>query len=133
MSWYFKVLKNYAVFSGRARRKEYWLFLLCNLPLMLVLIVIDTVLTLSSRQSSAQGGPSPLTGLYMLGLLIPFLAVTVRRLHDTGRNGSWLLISLIPLVGGIMLLFFMAESSQPGDNQYGPDPTLSASGRDGLA
>jgi len=117
MSWYLEVLKKYAVFSGRARRKEYWMFFLISLLISAVLIAIDSLIGTFS-----QTGFGLLQGLYSLAVLIPSIAVTVRRLHDTGRTGWWILIGLIPVIGGIVLLIFMLLDSQPGVNQYGPNP-----------
>jgi uncharacterized membrane protein YhaH (DUF805 family) len=122
MNWYLEVLKKYAVFSGRARRKEYWLFVLFNLGIGLVLSFIDGVAGLASAES----GYGPLGLLYTLAVLIPGIAVSVRRLHDTDRSGWWLLIGLVPLIGAIVLLVFMARDSQQGQNQYGPYPKEAA-------
>jgi uncharacterized membrane protein YhaH (DUF805 family) len=118
MSWYVEVLKKYAVFEGRARRKEYWMFFLINLVITIVLIFIDSLM----GTISPQAGLGLLSGLYSLAVLIPSIAVTVRRLHDTGRSGWWILIALVPFIGGIVLLVFMVLDSQPGENQYGPNP-----------
>lgn len=112
VDWYLEVLKKYAVFSGRARRKEYWTFLLFNIIIGLVLGGIAWL----------AGGPDVLGSIYSLVVLIPGIAVSVRRLHDTDRSGWWLLIGLIPLIGAIVLLVLMAQDSQPGANQYGPNP-----------
>ena len=118
MNWYFEVLKKYAVFSGRARRKEYWFFVLFNIIISIILAVIDGV-TGTLDPASGMG----LLGLiYTLAILIPALAVSVRRLHDTGRSGWWLLILLIPLIGTIVILIFMVQDSKPEENQYGPNP-----------
>lgn len=114
MNWYLDVLKKYAVFTGRARRKEYWMFVLFYLIIAFVLGIIDGVI----------GTVGLLYGLYALALLIPNIAVAVRRLHDTGRSGWFLLIGLIPLIGAIVLIVFFAQDSQPGDNQYGPNPKV---------
>ena len=114
--WYMQVLKKYAVFSGRARRKEYWFFILWYVVISIGLAIIDAVAGLRI------GDAGILQGLYALALLIPSLAVTVRRLHDTGRTGWWLLIILIPLIGLIVLLVFMFLDSEPGENAYGPSP-----------
>ena len=115
MEWYLKVLKNYVGFTGRARRKEYWMFILFNMIAIIVLAVIDFVL-----------GTYPLFyGLYSLAILLPALAVTIRRLQDTGKSGAWFLISFVPLVGAIILLIFTCSDSQPNDNQYGPNPKAS--------
>ena len=118
LSWYLEVLKKYAVFSGRARRKEYWMFLLINVLISVVLIAIDGLIGTFSPQT----GFGLLQGLYSLAVLIPSIAVTVRRLHDTGRSGWWILIALIPFIGAIVLLIFMALDSEPGANQYGLNP-----------
>jgi uncharacterized membrane protein YhaH (DUF805 family) len=116
MSWYLAVLKKYAVFSGRARRKEFWMFYLFYFIIVVVLSVIEMAI----------GIPYILSGLYSLALVIPSIAVTVRRLHDTGRSGWWWWILLVPLVGWIVLLVFMVLDSQPGDNEYGPNPKAAA-------
>ena len=118
MNWYLEVLKKYAVFSGRARRKEYWFFVLFNLIISLVLTFIDSALGTLNEET----GYGLLSGVYSLAVLIPSLAVAVRRLHDTGRTGWWLLIGLIPLIGLIVLLIFFVQDSKPGDNEYGPNP-----------
>ncbi len=118
MNWYLEVLKKYAVFSGRARRKEYWMFILFNIIITAVLALIDSLIGTVIRQA----GFGLLQGLYSLAVLLPTLAVTVRRLHDTGRTGWWILIGLIPVIGGIVLLIFMLLDSEPGENQYGPNP-----------
>jgi uncharacterized membrane protein YhaH (DUF805 family) len=118
MNYYLEVLKKYAVFSGRARRKEYWMFLLLNLIITFVLILIDSLM----GTLSPQAGLGVLSGLYSLAVLLPSIAVTVRRLHDTGRSGGGILIGLIPIIGGIVLLIFMVLDSEPGANQYGPNP-----------
>jgi uncharacterized membrane protein YhaH (DUF805 family) len=119
MNWYLEVLKKYAVFDGRARRKEYWMFTLFNVLISMTLGLIELKIGLTGLWKSGGG---PLSGLYTLAVLIPGIAVSVRRLHDTGRSGWWLLIALVPCIGGIVLLVFMIEDSQPGDNQYGPNP-----------
>ena len=118
MSWYLEVWKKYAVFGGRARRKEYWMFFLINLIISVVLIAIDNLIGTFSPQASV----GLLESIYSLAVLIPSLAVTVRRLHDTGRTGWWILIGLIPVIGGIVLLIFMLLDSEPGSNEYGPNP-----------
>ena len=118
MNWYLEVLKKYGVFNGRARRKEYWYFVLFNIIISVALAVIDGV----TGTFSAEAGMGLLGGIYILAVLIPSIAVSVRRLHDTDRNGWWLLIGLIPLIGGIVLLIFMVQNSKPDENQYGSNP-----------
>jgi uncharacterized membrane protein YhaH (DUF805 family) len=118
VSWYLEALKKYAVFSGRARRMEYWYFVLFNIIVTVVLALIDTLLgTFNIVQ-----GVGLLSGIYSLAVLIPTLAVMVRRLHDIDRTGWWILINLIPLVGTIVLLVFALTPGTPGSNRYGPDP-----------
>lgn len=117
MEWYIKVLKNYAVFQGRARRKEYWMFVLFNLIFSIIIGVIEAILDISQY----------LTYIYTLAILLPSLAVAVRRLHDTGRSGWWLLIAFIPIIGGIILLVFECLDSDPNTNKYGPNPKLESS------
>ena len=118
MSWYLKVLKEYAVFSGRARRKEYWFFILFNILASGALSIVDVLVGTQNTEL----GVGLLSGIYALAVLIPSIAVTVRRLHDTERSGWWLLIVLVPIVGGIVLLVFMLIDSQPSANKYGPSP-----------
>ena len=112
MNWYLDVLKKYTVFTGRARRKEYWMFVLFHVIIIIALSLVEAIV----------GGPGILGSLYVLAVLIPSLAVGVRRLHDTGRSGWWLLIGLVPLIGTIVLIVFFVADSQPGTNQYGPNP-----------
>ncbi|WP_460350188.1 DUF805 domain-containing protein [Actinoallomurus acanthiterrae] len=108
------VLRNYAGFDGRARRTEYWMFVLFNVIITVVLDLIGMAVRLVGI----------LGFVYGLAVLIPSLAVGVRRLHDTGRSGWWLLIGLIPIIGTIILIVFMATPGDRGDNAYGPDPKL---------
>jgi uncharacterized membrane protein YhaH (DUF805 family) len=118
MNWYLQALKKYADFSGRARRKEYWFFVLFYVIILIVLMIIDGFV--GTQMGGA--GVGILTCIYALGMLIPALAVTVRRLHDTGRSGWWILIQFVPLVGSIVLLIFLLIEGQPGQNAYGPSP-----------
>lgn len=118
MNWYLQVLKNYAVFDGRARRKEYWMFLLFNIIFCIVAIILDNILG-----TAIEGfGYGLFYILYGLAVLIPGIAVSVRRLHDIGESGWMILITLIPIIGAIWFLFLMAASANPGENKYGPDP-----------
>jgi len=112
MNWYIDVLKKYAVFTGRARRTEYWMFVLFNILVILVVGFLDNRL----------GTGGILGVLYSLGVLLPSLGVAIRRLHDTDRSGWWLLICLVPLVGCIILFIFMVLEGTPGDNRFGPNP-----------
>lgn len=116
MEWYLKVLRQYADFAGRARRKEYWMFVLVNLIISVVLAVLDNVLEINVLEIGLLGL------LYSLAVLLPSLAVGARRLHDTGRSGWWLLIGFIPLIGAIVLIVFFATDGERQPNAYGPDP-----------
>ena len=121
MNWYLHVLKNYTTFSGRARRKEYWFFVLFHVLVIMVLDILDTLLGLRVVETP-EASVGVLSSLYLLGTLLPSIAVAMRRLHDTERSGWWLLLSLIPLVGPLVLLIFYVLRGTPGDNKYGPDP-----------
>ena len=105
MYWYFEVLKKYAVFTGRAGRKEYWMFVLFNLIIMIVLAIIEGL----------AGSPGVIGGLYGLAVLLPSIAVSVRRLHDTNRSGWWVFISLVPVVGVIEAFDLVAEILEVGE------------------
>jgi uncharacterized membrane protein YhaH (DUF805 family) len=118
-------LRKYADFQGRARRSEYWLF---TLFMIIVSLVLYVPLIAFSGDMQTTGQINPIAGLFLLvlcvfalGTIIPGLAVTVRRLHDTDRSGWWILIGLIPF-GGIVLLIFEVLDGTPGPNKFGPDP-----------
>lgn len=116
MGWYLAVIKDYAVFEGRAGRSEYWMFFLVNLVIAIALAVLDGLIgTLDMF-----GGMGLLGVVYALAVLLPGIGVTVRRLHDIGRSGWWILVGLVPLVGGIILLVMMVLKGNDGDNAYGP-------------
>ena len=115
MNWYLKVVKQYADFNGRAHRTEFWMFTLVNFIIMLILAVVDGMIT---------GGL--IYALYALAMFLPSLGVGVRRLHDTGRSGWWILVGLIPFIGIIVLIVFWVQDSQPGSNAFGPSPKESA-------
>lgn len=123
MEWYLAAWKKYAVFSGRSRRKEYWDFVLLNSLASIILSIIDSNIG-ASINTDYGIGIGILSSLFSLAILVPNLAVSVRRLHDTNHSGWWLFLGLIPLLGGIVLLVFYLTDSQPGDNQYGPNPKV---------
>lgn len=112
LDWFKKALRNYTNFSGRARRKEYWYFVLVQMGLIIVAMILDAIIFNSE------------TGLFYivvaLGLFLPGLAVTIRRLHDTSRSGWWFLLSILPLIGSIILLVFLASDTKLETNQWGP-------------
>ena len=119
MKWYLKVFKQYADFSGRARRKEYWMFILFNLIFLVCAAILDNLLGLTFGENSPYGF---LYLVYALLVFIPGLAVAVRRLHDVGKSGWWYFIALIPIIGGIWLLILFCTEGISGSNEYGPDP-----------
>ena len=119
MNWYLAVLKKYADFSGRARRMEYWIFTLVSLLVVLGLVILDATLGLDIGDEEEIG---LLTMIYVLATLIPSIAVSVRRLHDSDRSGWWFLITFVPLIGDVVLLIFFVLDSTPGDNRFGPNP-----------
>lgn len=148
IDWAKRPLQKYADFSGRAPRAEYWWYTLAILVVAIVLSIIESILGLSKMV----GPYGPLSAIFMLAVLVPGFAVTVRRLHDTNRSGWWILVAVIPyailgfmmaraagsadmsglaaagifglvaLVGAIVLLVFMVLPGTAGDNRYGPDP-----------
>ena len=114
MEWATLPLKKYAEFTGRARRKEYWMFVLLVFAIYIVAAIIDGILGMGGMIAGAYG---PLMTIAALALLIPSIAVGARRLHDTNRSGWWLLIGLIPIVGSIILLVFFILEGTRGANQ----------------
>jgi uncharacterized membrane protein YhaH (DUF805 family) len=110
--------RKYADFSGRARRSEYWFFILFTAIVSAVAGVLDAIFGI---RNGPYGGAGPIQGLLQLALLVPTLAVGARRLHDIGRSGWWLLIGLIPVVGWIILIVLFVQDSHPA-NQHGPNP-----------
>ncbi len=140
--YYIDTLKSrYAQFSGRASRSEFWFFVLFNLIVSILLAILDSVLgtgytyevttnTLATATTEAASVSVTQTigylqSIYGLAVLIPSIAVSIRRLHDIGKRGWWILLSVIPLVniiGIFVLLFFYVQDSKPGENEYGPNP-----------
>ncbi|WP_339723190.1 DUF805 domain-containing protein [uncultured Paraglaciecola sp.] len=110
MDYFIGPLKKYAEFTGRTRRKEYWMFFLIYTILIILLSVVDAVL-----------GAGFLSLLFSLAMLVPSISIAARRLHDTGRSGWWQLISFIPLIGIIILIVFLVQDSHD-DNEYGANP-----------
>lgn len=131
MDWMLMPLRRYADFSGRSRRKEYWMFVLFTLLLYAVIGILVAVIGGASGAFGPNAGPDiPVFGwvvlaiimILVLGLLVPTLAVIVRRLHDQDKSGWFILIQLIPYIGGIILLIFMFIEGTKGENRFGPDP-----------
>ena len=122
MQWYFGVWRKYAVFGGRASRAEFWTFVLFNLVAESALIALDLIVF--GTQSPIGAGAGVFSAIYSLAVFLPALGVTIRRLHDVGRTGWWVLIGLVPLLGLIVLVVFCIGDSQPNENRYGPNPKL---------
>ena len=117
MNYYLAVLKKYADFNGRAQRAEYWYFVLFNFIISIVLGIVDGALGFNIGMNIGFLGL-----IYSLVVLLPGLAVSIRRLHDIGKSGWMLLVCFIPVIGAIWFLILMVKDSTPGDNQYGPNP-----------
>ena len=121
MKWYLKVVKeNYVNFNGRARRKEYWMFVLIQIVIFFLLLLISNLLEEFDLFDSDIA--LWLFVLYSLATLVPWIAVNVRRLHDTGKSGGNLFLNLIPLIGRIWYIVLVASNGDIGPNKYGPDP-----------
>ncbi|MBE8718959.1 DUF805 domain-containing protein [Cellvibrio polysaccharolyticus] len=111
MEYFLSVVKQYVNFEGRARRREYWMYILFYLIFYVGAVIIDYVI-----------GLGLIALIYSLALLLPSISVAARRLHDTGRSGWWQLLALIPLIGAIIVIIFLVQDSTPGDNKYGSNP-----------
>lgn len=126
MNYYLNVLKNYVTFSGRARRSEYWYFALFNIIFALAALMLDRTLGTSFTIQTPSGPVDLFYGyiylIYCLFVFLPALAVLVRRLHDVGKSGWFVLIMLIPILGSIWILVLLRTDSIPGKNQYGLNP-----------
>ncbi|MBS1353500.1 MAG: DUF805 domain-containing protein [Coprobacter sp.] len=118
MNWYLKCWKQYADFSGRARRKEYWIFSLINNIIIFFLYILQIVMIESTLWLIFP----IILFLYAMAVFLPGLAVNIRRLHDIGKSGWWYLIYLIPIIGAIWLTVLMCLDSEPGENQWGENP-----------
>ncbi len=121
MYWYLKVMKNYVNFEGRARRTEYWMFVLVNAIISIALAIMDNILGITYYDEVY----GPLVSIYNLIVFLPYVSVKVRRLHDIGKSGWMVLISLIPLIGTLWLFVLTVMDGDYGDNEYGPDPKSS--------
>jgi uncharacterized membrane protein YhaH (DUF805 family) len=129
MDWYLKVLKNYVGFEGRARRREYWMFVLFSFIVSILIAIVDAIM----GTTQSLGGIGLLGGLYTLAVLVPSIALGARRLHDIGKSGWWQLIVLIPLLGAIVLIVWAASEGTRGSNAYGEDPKADEGGQPVLA
>lgn len=116
MNYYSICLSKFADFSGRARRREYWTFVLVNCLIALLLLTLGLAFGEDSPASNI------MVTIFYLIMLVPNLSVSVRRLHDIGKSGWYMFLSLIPLIGGLILLVWALMDSEPGENQYGKNP-----------
>jgi len=117
MNHYLDGLQRYFDFSGRATRTQFWMFALISWGISLVLALLDALTGFTTET-----GVGILSSFYWLAILIPGLALSIRRLHDTNRSGWWLLLFLVPIIGAIWILILYIQGSHPADNQYGPNP-----------
>ena len=130
MEWYLKVMRdNYANFNGRARRKEYWMYTLILTVLLIALMAIMFSALSLSDETKIETGPSGyltvlLFFVFLVAHFIPSLALTVRRLHDTGKSGWWYLIVFVPYLGNFVIFIFTLIDGDEGENKYGPNPKL---------
>lgn len=129
MEWMLMPLRRYADFSGRSRRKEYWMFALFNVIAMIGIGIIGAVLggftpSDSGEMSFGSGLMLGLIGIYSLAILVPALAVQVRRFHDQNKSGWFVLLGFIPYIGGLIVLVFMCLDGNKGENRFGPDPKM---------
>lgn len=118
MNWYLKALRQATDFNGRARRKEYWMFFLFNFLFSIAAAILDNILGLAFPQA----GYGPIYVIYALTMLVPGIALLVRRMHDLGKSGWWAFIAFVPLIGGIWLLVLLCTEGNKGTNEYGEDP-----------
>lgn len=112
MEFFLRAYKNYANFQGRDTRQQYWMFYLFYMIASIILNILDGII----------GTDGLLAGVFAFASLVPAIAIATRRLHDIGKSGWWQLIILIPLIGAIVLIVFLAKQGMMGDNQFGNDP-----------
>ena len=124
LEWMLLPLKRYADFSGRSRRKEYWMFVLGVFIAAIVLSIVEGILGMSGMVGGVYG---PLTTIFLLAVIIPSIAVQVRRFHDQDKSGWMVLLAFIPILGGLAVLIFMCLEGTRGTNRFGPDPKDPAS------
>ena len=120
LSWYLAALRKYFFFQGRARRKEYWYFFLFSAVFVWLAMFLDFMLGTFSMELEI----GLLSGCFSIAMVAPYIAVSVRRLHDTNRSGWWFLLQFIPIVGTIWFLILMVLDGQAGENRFGADPKL---------
>ena len=123
MKYYFNVLDKYTIFTGRTSRKEYWMFILFNFLISGIAILIDNLIGTTIQTDYGDTLPyGYIYMLYVLALIIPSIAVSVRRLHDVGKSGWFMLLALIPVIGSIWFIVLILSNSNQWDNKYGANP-----------
>lgn len=128
MQWFLNALRRYADFTGRARRTDFWMFVLFAVLGGVILAIVDSGLGLTyatdggTRFLPYLGGSGVLGTLYSLALVVPALAVCARRLHDTGKSGWWQVIWVVPVIGAVALIVLCATDGHRGPNRYGAEP-----------
>ncbi len=122
MKHYMDVLHKYAVFHGRATRSEFWFFALFFVLIIIALEIVGGIIAAVSHSQAVMMTLNVVVGLYVLAMIVPAIAVAVRRLHDIGKSGWWYFIQLVPCVGSIWFIILLCTDSQPGENAYGPNP-----------
>lgn len=115
-NYFLEAYRKYATFGGRASRKEFWFFMLFYSIIILALAIVDSILF------GVDDDGALLPGLFGLASILPFVAITCRRLHDINKSGWWQLIQIVPIIGFIVLVVWLAKAGDAGDNQYGPKP-----------
>jgi uncharacterized membrane protein YhaH (DUF805 family) len=118
MYYYLDAIRKYAVFDGRAQRAAYWYFILLNLLISLAIGIVEVIVGIADAETAY----GPVSGLYSLFIFLPSTAILARRLHDIGRSGWWILLIFVPIIGLLVLLYWTVKDSEPGENQYGPNP-----------
>ena len=124
MKWYIQAIKNYFNFSGRARRKEYWMFFLFNMIFGIAAMFINRMIGSNLSIAGQSIGYGIVSLLYNLFILIPSLSISFRRLHDIGKSAGWLFIGFVPFAGAIWLFIYSCMSGTVGTNKYGDDPKI---------
>ena len=120
MNYYLLALKSYGIFSGRSRRAEFWYFILVHVIFMIITIALDFAFDLTSKGEEGEL-PGLITSIYAILTLTPQLAVSIRRLHDTGRSGWWIVLAFT-IIGAPILIWWYTKDSQAGNNKFGANP-----------
>lgn len=118
MEYFIKAFKNYVVFKGRTSRKEFWMFVLFSVIFGVVAVILDSIFGLRDDYT----GYGFFSIVFSLAVMLPSLSAEVRRLHDIGKSGWWMFITLVPLIGSIWLIILLVKEGNQGENEYGEAP-----------